>query len=109
MFLFYLGFIDVLDGRGGLGLVATVKTGPNDARHVVWALGTCFFLLHVLFFSLCVFHFSLRVFRCSLLISPANTRNLAKTTRETRRFGPRYMFKWCFLHFFIFLITYQFI
>ena len=50
-FLFYLGFIDVLNGQGGLGLVATWKTGPNDARHVVWALGTCLFL-RVLFFSL---------------------------------------------------------
>ena len=26
------------------------KKGPNDARHVVWAIGTCFFKMYYLFF-----------------------------------------------------------
>ena len=31
------------------GRAATMKTGPNDARRVIWAVGECFIL------SLCVF------------------------------------------------------
>ena len=44
---------------GGLGMPATTKTGPNDARCVVWALGMCFILSSCLFntnqcFLLCI-------------------------------------------------------
>src|SRR5271168_2827647 len=38
-FLFYLGCIYVLQAREGFGWTAMTKAGPNDARHVVWALG----------------------------------------------------------------------
>ena len=30
---------------------ATTKTGPNDAKRVVWALGMSFFNSHVFFYS----------------------------------------------------------
>src|ERR1700678_156652 len=43
-FLFYLGCIYVLQAREWFGSMAITKTGPNDARHVVWALGTMFFI-----------------------------------------------------------------
>ena len=33
-----------------MGSVATRKTGPNDARHVVWALGKSFFFFDVFVF-----------------------------------------------------------
>ena len=46
-FCFYLGSIEVLKGRGGLEWAAVTKTGPNNARPVVWALCTCFFFFHV--------------------------------------------------------------
>src|SRR5271168_696335 len=38
-FLFYLGCIYVLYAQEGFGWTAMTKTGPNDARHIVWALG----------------------------------------------------------------------
>src|ERR1700678_326431 len=44
-FLFYLGCIYILQAREWFGLTAITKMGPNDARHVVWALGTMFFVL----------------------------------------------------------------
>jgi len=28
---------------------AAMKTGPNDARHVVWALGECFLFFFVFY------------------------------------------------------------
>ena len=49
MIFTYLGFINVLKGRGGLGWAATTKTGPNDARRVVWALGMSLFLLCIFY------------------------------------------------------------
>src|ERR1700678_2645828 len=52
-FLFYLGCIYVLYAQEGFGYMAITKTGPNDIRHVVWALGTIFlifnFFSHVLY------------------------------------------------------------
>ena len=39
IFFFYLGFIGVYKRQGGLGWVVMRKTGPNDAKHVVWAIG----------------------------------------------------------------------
>ena len=44
-FLFYLGCIYVLQAREWFGSTAITKTGPNDTRHIVWALGTMFFIL----------------------------------------------------------------
>ena len=32
------------------------KTGPNDARRIVWALGKCFFFLHVFLLLTNVLH-----------------------------------------------------
>ena len=32
---------------GGFGWVETTKTGPNDVRRVVWALGVCFLNINV--------------------------------------------------------------
>jgi hypothetical protein len=40
---------------GGFGWAATTKTGPNDARRVVWALGVCFFEYKSFYFI--YFHF----------------------------------------------------
>src|SRR5271155_430192 len=39
-----LGCIYVLQAWEWFGSTAITKTGPNDARHVVWALGTMFFI-----------------------------------------------------------------
>src|ERR1700678_850621 len=41
-FLFYLGCIYFLQAQEGFGWTAITKTGPNDARHIVWALGTLY-------------------------------------------------------------------
>src|ERR1700678_2339922 len=40
-----LGCIYVLQAREGFGSTAITKTGPNDARHIVWALGAMFLIL----------------------------------------------------------------
>ena len=37
--------MDTLKVRKGSGKAATRRTGPNDANRVIWAIGTCFFLL----------------------------------------------------------------
>src|ERR1700679_3179726 len=42
-FYVYLGTINALKAREGLGWVTTTKAGPNDASGVVWAISTCFF------------------------------------------------------------------
>ena len=50
MVLFHLGsiYIEVSKGWGGLEWAAVMKTGPNNARRVVWALPMCFvFFFHV--------------------------------------------------------------
>ena len=44
-FLFYLGSINVLKRRGGLGWPAMQKMDPNNVSCVVWALGLFFFFL----------------------------------------------------------------
>src|ERR1700678_3815932 len=46
-FLFYLGCIYVLYAQEGFGWTAITKTGPNDIRHVVWALGTIFLIFNL--------------------------------------------------------------
>ena len=33
-------------------VAATMITGPNDTRRVVWAIGECFFLFFFVFFIL---------------------------------------------------------
>jgi hypothetical protein len=43
-FFVYLGSIHVVNERGGLCWAAIGKTGPNDARRVVWAIGMSFFI-----------------------------------------------------------------
>src|ERR1700678_2750680 len=48
-FLFYLGCIYFLQAQEGFGWTAITKTGPNDARHVVWALDTFFFFFFFFF------------------------------------------------------------
>ena len=49
-FLLYdLGSVECLKGQGGKGKPATAKTGPNDARCVVRALGEFFFFFFVFF------------------------------------------------------------
>src|SRR5271168_619668 len=56
-----LGCIYVLQAREWFGSTAITKTGPNDARHVVWALGTMFFFfffcVHFFFFIFIIFFF----------------------------------------------------
>ena len=57
-FLLYdLGSVECLKGQGGKGKPATAKTGPNDARCVVRALGEFFF------FSLYFLILTYRIFR----------------------------------------------
>ena len=48
-FLLHLGFIYVLKAQGGLGWAARTKTGPNDARCVVWTPGMSFSFFFVFF------------------------------------------------------------
>jgi hypothetical protein len=51
--MFSIGSIYVLKGRGELCWAVTwlaPKTGSNDARHIVWGLGICFFLFFYVFF-----------------------------------------------------------
>jgi hypothetical protein len=42
---FFIGFIYVLKGRGGIEWVVTTETGPNDASQLVWAISMFFFFL----------------------------------------------------------------
>ena len=42
-FFVFLGSICVLKRRAGLGWAAMRKTGPNDAKHIVWAIGMFLF------------------------------------------------------------------
>ena len=53
--LFYLGSIRVLKRQAGLGWAVMGKTGPNDARRVIWTIGMCFFVL--LYFYLFIYMF----------------------------------------------------
>src|ERR1700678_1357678 len=53
-FLFYLGCIYVLYAQEGFGWTAITKTGPNDIRHVVWALGTIFLIFNISSHVLCI-------------------------------------------------------
>jgi hypothetical protein len=52
--IYYLGSIYVLKRQGGWGCAMTTETGLNDAKRVIWALGTFFFpscfLVYLLFF-----------------------------------------------------------
>ena len=41
--MLHTGYIHLLKARGRAGRAAVTKTGPNDARCVVWAIGMCFF------------------------------------------------------------------
>ena len=34
---------------GGLGWPTVTKTGPNDARRVVWVIGTSLHFIHIFF------------------------------------------------------------
>jgi hypothetical protein len=49
VFILFLGSIYVLQARGGFGWAAGTKTGPNDARRVVWTLGIFFFVFFLRF------------------------------------------------------------
>ena len=40
MFSVYLASICIIKGRRELGWAVMGKTGPNDARHVIWAKDT---------------------------------------------------------------------
>ena len=49
VFLLYLGYIYLIIALGRLGRAAMTKTGPNDARCIVWPIGMYFlFCNHVL-------------------------------------------------------------
>ena len=49
-FFVYLGLIRVINRWRGLGWPAMRKTGPNDAKRVVWAIGKSFFFSLRFFF-----------------------------------------------------------
>ena len=49
-FILYIGSIHVLEACERAGWAANTKTGPNDARCVVWALGVFIFCLFVFFY-----------------------------------------------------------
>jgi hypothetical protein len=48
--MIFFSDIDVLEPRRGSMEAATMTTGPNDAKCVVWALGESFFLIFVFFY-----------------------------------------------------------
>src|SRR5271168_3983136 len=82
-FLFYLGCIYVLQAREGFGWTAMTKTGPNNARHVVWALG--------IYLNLCKCMQPVAV----PMVYPwcTHMRSMAQTTPDTS-FGPLLHSKW---------------
>ena len=53
----YVGIFHVLQVPGGLEKAATMKMGPNDARHVVWAFGKFFFFFDLLLISTLFSHY----------------------------------------------------
>ena len=46
-FIVAIGLIYNICQRERVGRMGAAKTGPNDVRHVVWALGDLFFTLHI--------------------------------------------------------------
>jgi hypothetical protein len=50
LFILHISFIDVLKGQGGSGGTVMTKMGSNDARRVVWALRSFFFVFCILFY-----------------------------------------------------------
>ena len=72
--------------RHVIGKAGTTKTGPNDARRVVWALGESFFIIIHSFSILNDFY---RYYRCTDgLMGDSDDENGSKR-RQTRRLDPR--------------------
>jgi hypothetical protein len=71
-------------GRAGM-----TKTGPDDARHVVWALGESFFIIIHSFSILNDFYRYYGYYRCTDgLMGDSDDENGSKR-RQTRRLDPR--------------------
>jgi hypothetical protein len=88
-FLFHTGSIYVLKARGGFEWATCTKTGPNDARRVVWATGTCFcqfYKLTNVFFVL--FRFYLRLKSTGRGLDGRREQKRAQTTPDAS-FGPQ--------------------
>ena len=52
----YIGSLQVVYGLGGLHWMGMTKSGPNDARCIVWAIGTflSFFFLILTYFIMSI-------------------------------------------------------
>src|ERR1700678_2372867 len=61
IFFFFLGSIYVLKGTGRARMAAIMKTGPNDASRVVWAISFFFFVFCVFLYILT----DIRLYLCS--------------------------------------------
>ena len=46
--------MDVMKARRGQWKTPVKKTGPNDAKHVIWATGESFLLLFAFFSMMCI-------------------------------------------------------
>src|ERR1700678_1624566 len=92
-FLFLLGCIHVLQAREWFGSTAITKTGPNDARRIVWALGIFLFsffrVLYILTSGFLFYLGCIYVLKAQEGFDRRRSRKRAQTTPDTS-FGPRY-------------------
>ena len=51
IFSLFLGATNVFQGLDGFNRTVTTRTGPNDARCVVWAISKFFFIFLRIFFT----------------------------------------------------------
>ena len=74
--------------EGFTGVATTTTTGPNDVRHVVWALGEFFFhFLRVFFFVFNDLHRYYRLSKGTVWFNTSNDDDNGPKRRETRRLG----------------------
>ena len=80
----------------------TSKRGPNDTRHVVWAIGTCFFFLYSCYFILTnIYSFYLHFEGMRMASVDNKNENGPKRCIWTHHLGHKYVFSLfvlCFMH-----------
>ena len=75
--------------RGSLGGTTTTTMGPNDASHVVWALGEFFYIFFMFFFVFNDLHRYYGNSKGTVWFNAGNNNNNRPKRRVSRRLGPR--------------------
>jgi hypothetical protein len=75
--------------------VVTTKTGPDDTRRVVWAIGTRFFFLRVFYTYYLIIYIMFRYYlyvEGTKRVRVGGDDENGPRRHQTRRLGPRYVF-----------------